>query len=290
MFIRAFSRRAFIQILAGSASAFALQKPQDTPAAKDWICPMDPDYRSDKPGVCPRCGMTLVLRVPERIEYPLQVSQHPESVNPGDTVTLTFRVLNPWTGQTVTYFELVHEKLMHLFLVSENLEFFAHLHPVLQENGTFILNVRLPYGGMYRMLADYYPAGSVPQLAVNTLFVSGDCDHPKIAPSLAPCPAENLTASLRLDPAEPLAGLETKLFYTLNPASGLQPYLGAWGHMLVVSSDLIDLLHLHPFLVNGGVIQFNIIFPRSGIYRIWTQFQREGVVDTVVFTVPVKSL
>ncbi len=290
MSVRAFSRRACIQILAGCASAFALQKPQDAPAPKDWVCPMDPDYRSSNPGVCPRCGMTLVLRVPERIEYPLQVSQSPELLKPGDTVTLLFRVLNPATGHTVRHFELVHEKLMHLFLVNENLQFFAHVHPVLQANGTFVLSVRLPYGGMYRMLADYYPSGSVPQLAVNTLFVSGVCDHPTISPSLAPFAAENLTASLRLDPQAPIAGLETKLFFTLDPAAGLQPYLGAWGHMLAVSDDLIDLLHLHPFLASGGAIQFNIIFPRSGIYRIWTQFQREGVVNTVVFTVPVKSL
>ncbi len=286
---RAFSRRACIQILAGSASAYALQKPQDTTTVKDWVCPMDPDYRSDKPGVCPRCGMTLVLRVPERIEYPLLVSQTPESLNPGDSVTLTFRVLNPTTGQTVRDFEIVHEKLMHLFVVSENLAFFAHLHPLLQADGTFTLNVRLPYGGMYRMLADYYPSGSVPQLAVNTLFVSGSSDHPKITPSLVPCPAENLTATLRLDPETPIAGLETKLLYALEPAAGIQRYLGAWAHMLVVSSDLIDLLHLHPFLVNGGAMQFNVIFPRSGMYRIWTQFQRLGIVNTVVFTVPVKS-
>jgi hypothetical protein len=144
---------------------------------------------------------------------------------------------------------------------------------------------------MYRMLADYYPFGSVPQLAVNTLFVSGPTEHRKIIPSLAPCPAENLTASLRLEPNPPLAGLETKLLYELNPATGLQPYLGAWGHMLVASSDLIDLLHLHPFLANGGAnAQFNVIFPRSGLYRIWTQFQRQNVVNTVVFTVPVGSL
>lgn len=290
MSIRAFSRRAVIQMLSGCAFAYAFQKPQDTPAPKDWVCPMDPDYRSSKPGVCPRCGMTLVVRVPERIEYPLEVSQQPDSLNPGDTVTLTFRVLHPSTGETITHFELVHEKLMHLFLVSENLEFFAHLHPALQDNGTFTLRARLPYGGMYRMLADYYPSGSVPQLAVNTLFVSGTSDHPKIVPSLVPCPSENLTASLRLDPVEPIVGLETKLFFTLDPAAGLEPYLGAWGHMLAVSSDLIDLLHLHPFLANGGSIQFNIIFPRSGMYRIWTQFQRQGVVNTVVFTVPVKSL
>jgi hypothetical protein len=144
---------------------------------------------------------------------------------------------------------------------------------------------------MYRMLADYYPAGSVPQLAVNTLYVTGACRTSRLVPSLSPSTAENLTAALKLDPEAPVAGLETKLFYRLDPATGLQTYLGAWGHMLAVSGDLIDLLHLHPFIADGGAtIQFNVIFPRPGLYRIWTQFQRAGVVNTVKFTVPVKSL
>jgi hypothetical protein len=85
--------------------------------------------------------------------------------------------------------------------------------------------------------------------------------------------------------------LETKLFLTLDPSAGLEPYLGAWAHMLAVSEDLIDLLHLHPSLADGGpVVQFNMIFPRPGLYRIWTQVQRQGAVNTVVFTVPVKAL
>lgn len=268
-----------------------LPKLNEPPAPQDWVCPMDPDVRSDKPGVCPRCGMKLALHVPDRVEYPLEMSQSPERLNPGDSVTLTFRVLDPATGRPVKRFELVHEKLMHLFVVSENLQFFEHVHPEIQPDGSFRLTTRLPNGGMYRLLADYYPFGSVPQLTIETLYVSGDCPPAKIAPSLAPSQSKNLTASLRLDPEKPLAGLESKLFFTLNPADGLEPYLGAWGHMLAVSEDLVDLLHLHPFLADGGAsVQFNVLFPRPGLYRIWTQFQRRGVVNTVSFTVPVASL
>jgi hypothetical protein len=191
----------------------------------------------------------------------------------------------------VTKFELVHERLMHLFLVSGNLEYFAHLHPVLKEDGSFELAVRLPQGGMYRLLADFYPSGSVPQLAVETLYVTGTQAPPHLEPSLGASKGENLTARLVLDPEQPIAGLETKLFFTLEPGIGLEPYLGAWGHMLAASEDLIDLIHIHPFIADGGPrIQFNAIFPRPGLYRIWTQFQRQGVVNTVVFTAPVISL
>ena len=250
---------------------------------------MDPDYHSNSPGKCPRCGMTLVLHVPDRVEFPLELSQSPAILKPGDTANLTFRVLNP-AGQAVRHFETVHEKLMHLFVVSENLKFFAHVHPVIQPDGSFQLPIRLPYGGMYRLLADYYPSGSVPQLAVDTLYVTGASGRAHLAPALAPQKSVNLGATLRLDPAQPLAGFESKLLYDLKPAEGLEPYLGAWGHMLAVSEDLIDLLHLHPFLLSGSTVQFNIIFPRPGLYKIWSQFQRQSVVNTIVFTVPVQAL
>jgi Heavy metal binding domain len=275
-----------------AAASTALAGPQAKDAEPgDWMCPMDPDVRSNKPGVCPRCGMKLLLHVPDRIEFVMRVSHSPELLRPGDTAALTFRILDPVTDLPVQHFEIVHEKLMHLFLISQNLEFFAHVHPELQPDSTFRLPVQLPLAGMYRMLADYYPSGSVPQLSLETLFVTGASQQPLLAPSLAPCSSVNLRASLRTDPEVPLAGLETKLFFALDPPDGLEPYLGAWGHMLAASEDLIDLLHLHPFLSNGGSsVQFNAIFPRSGLYKIWTQFQRKGEVNTVVFTVPVKSL
>jgi hypothetical protein len=144
---------------------------------------------------------------------------------------------------------------------------------------------------MYRLLADFYPSGATPQLAVQTLFVTGACEHKLLSPSLAPSKSANLTAALRLDPAQPLAGFDTKLFYTLAPHIGLEPYLGAWGHMLAVSEDLVDMIHTHPFIADGGPsIQFNLLFPRPSLYRVWAQFQRQGTVNTTVFTIPVKAL
>ena len=53
------------------------------------------------------------------------------------------------------------------------------------------------------------------------------------------------------------------LFFTLEPSDGLEQYLGAWGHLLAASSDLIDMIHTHPAWEEGGPnVQFNLIFPR----------------------------
>ena len=61
--------------------------------------------------------------------------------------------------------------------------------------------------------------------------------------------------------------------------------------MLAASEDLIDLIHTHPFIADGGPnMQFNLTFPRPGTYRVWVQFQRKGVVNTVRFDIPVQEL
>jgi hypothetical protein len=267
------------------------QKDRTEPAADagDWTCPMDRDVHLNHPGTCPRCGMKLLLKIPERVEYPLSLTVEPAAIRPGDEAHLTLRVFDPENNR-VQHFETVHEKLVHLFVVSEDLEFFAHVHPVLQPDGSFIYQMRLPKSGMYRLLADYYPTGSTPQLAVETLYVQGPPHSAHLLASLAPQVGENLTASLRLEPVELTAGLEARLYYTLEPGSGLEKYLGAWAHMLIASEDLVDLIHLHPFLTDGANIQFNMIFPRPGNYKIWSQFQRLGVVNTIAFCVKVTGI
>jgi hypothetical protein len=58
--------------------------------------------------------------------------------------------------------------------------------------------------------------------------------------------------------------------------------------MLAASDDLIDMMHEHPFLADGGPeMQFSLVFPRPRVYRVWVQFQRNGVVNTAHFDIPV---
>jgi hypothetical protein len=260
---------------------------------------MDKDVRSKVPGKCPRCGMTLVAGIPDPHEFPVRITTAPKILKPGEESLLTFRVQDPSTGKTVRDFEIMHERLFHLFLISQDMQFFQHVHPVMRADGSFNLDVKFPHAGLYRVLSDFYPKGATPQLIANTLFVPGA--GMKMAPAklivdLAPNHTENLEVSLTMEPPQPIAGMKTLMFFRLTPSEGVEPYLGAMGHMLAASADLIDMIHTHPFLVtdpDGGAvkqIQFNLIFPREGIYRVWVQFQRKGVVNTAVFNIPVTVL
>jgi len=262
-------------------------------APAEFMCPMDPDVRSAKPGRCPRCGMQLVAGAFDILEYPVSLRLHPEAPRPGEEVQLSFTVGHPQKRSRVKEFELTHERLHHLFIVGQDLDFFRHEHPQLGSDGVFRLTTVFPTSGMYRLLSDFYPRHGTPQLIESTVVVSGGpiAAGTKLIPDLAPKRSANLEASLTLEPTRPIAGLKTLLFFNLNPGAGLERYLGAWGHMLAVSEDLVDMIHNHPFLGDGGPhVQFNLIFPRPVAYRLWVQFRRQGIVNTVRFDVPVSRL
>jgi hypothetical protein len=264
-------------------------------AGPGFICPMDKDVKSATIGKCPRCGMRLVANLPDPIEYLLDLR-----AAPGE---LEFRVRHPKTGQPVREFEVMHERLMHAFLISADLADFAHDHPSLRPDGSFALSVKLARAVPYRVVADFYPKGGTPQFLAKTIFPPRAplVPPPDLDPDLAPKPAANLSVELVTEPAQPIAGQETLLFFRVTPHAGLEPYLAAWGHLLAASDDLVDVMHDHPLYVDGvpppdlrapspRQIQFNLIFPRERTYRVWVQFRREGVVNTVAFTIPVRAL
>jgi hypothetical protein len=275
--------------------ALVLAAPLCAQQAIEFVCPMDRDVRSKTPGKCPRCGMTLVANLPEPVEYPVDLRVDPPQIPSGRPIALEFHISDPVTGAPVKHFEIVHEKLFHLFIVSQDLQYFAHVHPQF-DGSAFRLDTTLPKPGAYRLLADFYPAGGTPQLVPKTITTAGyttplEAGIPRLAPDLTPKQAENLTAELKLDPPQPIAGKKTMLFVHLTPTDGLEPYIGAWAHLLAVSDDLVDTIHDHPFIADGGPdMQFNIFFPREAAYRVWIQFQRKGVVNTVAFTIPVTAL
>jgi heavy metal-binding protein len=263
----------------------------------DYVCPMDPDVRAALPGNCTRCGMKLIVGVVDPIEYGLDLRLQPRAPRVDQSVELIFAVDEPNTGRPVQDFEIVHEKPFHLFVVSEGLDFFLHEHPQLGRDRRFRFRTRFPKPGMYRLLCDFYPKGGSPQLLARTVLIPGTQGTSlspvpgSLSPDLSEKKSLNIAVELSTQPSIPIAGMKTLMFFRIKPADGLEKYLGSWSHLLAFSDDLVDGMHAHPFLADGGPqVQFNMIFPRAHTYRIWAQFQRKGVVNTVVFDVPVSEL
>jgi hypothetical protein len=257
---------------------------------------MDPDIRAKLPGKCSKCGMDLVFAAAEPVEYEIRLRLDPPAVEPGRPVELEFEIADPRDGKRAREFSAVHDKLFHLLFVSHDLEVFRHEHPILGEDGIFRLQTVFPKAGVYRLLADFYPARATPQMIPATVTTAGFEQSLEELPGRLeadrePQRGENVVVSLHSEPAEPMAALKAMLFFELDTAEGLEPYLGAWAHMFAVSEDLVDLMHAHPAIADGGPhIQMNVIFPRPGMYRVWLQVQRQGKLNTVSFTIPVKKL
>ena len=278
----------------------------------EYTCLMHREVHAAEAGVCPKCGMTLVTVDPSvRGEYKFLVTSVPQAPRPGESVQLRFTVTNPQSGEPVKDYLVVHEKLFHLFIVSQDLSEYQHIHPKLETDGTFSVETILPRAGSYKIHADFFPVGGLPQIIHRDLMTAGYTPAKASGlPALAPDAAfVKTTDGLRitLEPGGPLvAGTLIPLTYRLadartgEPVRDLEPYLGAWGHTLILNADQSQYLHTHPAemlpsgakwanLRGGPNVDFKTMFPAAGDYRIWTQFQRGGKVSTVVFTVRIAA-
>ena len=273
---------------------------------------MHPDVTAGASGRCRKCDMALILGNPfDTAEYLLGFSASPAAVRPGVPFRITLSVSHPRTKTPVDAFEVVHDKPYHLFVISQDMSVFQHLHPERGADGTWTIDVTLPKAGYYRVISDFVPTGGSPQFLTRTLVTAGhrgdllseaavlraDIDTPQTV--------DGITAAVTMEPARPLAGEYGHLQFTLTdartgaPISDLQPYLGAFGHTLIMSGDMRDAVHSHPSPgpesdvtrgFGGPHVTFEGYLPRSGLYRAWTQFLRNDRLTTFAFTFRVQSL
>jgi hypothetical protein len=273
--------------------------------ASEYWCPMHADVRASAQGTCDRCGMALVPMKP-RVEgrYWLDAAPAPRAVRAGEPGTLRLVVREPGTRAVVRDFEMVHDRIFHLFVVSEDLREFSHVHPEAQPDGSLELPLTLARPGAYRLYADFLPVGGTPQMITRTLIVQGEkravADGGRKPAAAVEEPVDQgLRARMHLESGEIVAGVPSYVAFTLEdaatglPVTDLQPFLGAWGHMFIVGADLSSAVHSHPTtsLENPGgpKIFFQQRFPRAGTYRMWVQFQRDGKVATLPFSVHVSD-
>jgi Heavy metal binding domain len=283
----------------------------------EYTCLMHPEIHQAQEGVCPKCGMPLSTVKPSvRGAYRLDVVSSPPAPKAGDRVRLHFVVSHPETGARVRDYVLNHEKLFHLFIVSADMNEYQHIHPQLEPDGSFKVETTLPRNGLYKLHSDFFPTGGTLQVLHRELATAGyrharttnaSARAALVADTSFTKTVEGMKISLDWGGGELSAGSFVRLKYALTdaqtgaPVTDLEPYLGAWGHTLILNADQSDYLHSHPTetlpegvpragLRGGPEVEFGAMFPAAGLYRIWTQFQRGGRVATVSFTVRVRPV
>ncbi len=194
-------------------------------------------------------------------------------------------------GKPVTEFDELHARRMHLIVVRRDGAEFRHLHPEIDETGTWTVPVSFDQPGVYRAFADFSANGEQETLAAD-LFVSGG--EFEARPFPAPRPVDSTGGyEVRLAAGEPRAGEHSELSFAVTrdgrPVDDLAPYLGAKGHLVALREGDLAFLHVHPEEGESAPneIVFDATFPTAGRYRLYLQFKHEGAVRTVEYTVEV---
>jgi hypothetical protein len=218
-----------------------------------------------------------------------------------------------------------HDHLMHLFVLSPDLDRFWHLHPAAASAGAF--DQRLPDlpAGTYELFADVVHRTGVPETltasldapAIDGTPLSGD-DSAWTGP-----PSKGHIVWVR--DSQPLTTKRLTMFtFRVDDASGepatdLELYMGMPGHAIFVRKDRRVFAHVHPAgsapmaslaltvspparAGHGGpassaheahasippIVTFPYGFPEPGDYRIFVQVKRAGRVETGAFDAHVK--
>jgi hypothetical protein len=200
-------------------------------------------------------------------------------------------------------FELEHDRELHLIVVRRDTDNFQHVHPRRAADGTWRTDLDLSRPGSYRAFADFKVDGKKRTLGVD-LAVPGE-----FAPRPLPRPAtRDSVDGLDVEMKAPglKAGRETTLTFAATrggqPFEGLEPYLGAKGHLVALREGDLAYLHVHPTQGGDGhehadgsasseahanETAFAATFPSAGRYRIFLEFKSGGEVRRVSYTVDV---
>ncbi|MEU8251193.1 hypothetical protein [Nonomuraea sp. NPDC048916] len=228
----------------------------------------------------------------------LQVSEKGYTLTPltatirtGEPTDFRFAVTGP-DGRPITDYQVQHDKKLHFIVVSRDLDTFQHLHPAEAGGGTWSVKLTLPGPGAYRAFADFAPAGGSGLTLGTDLLVAGEYE-PKALPKpsrTANVDGYTVTLDGELTPGQS-SRLTLKVSKDGEPVTDLQPYLGAYGHLVALRARDLAYLHVHPdgepgdgTTKAGPEIVFYAEVPSDGDYRLFLDFQHGGEVRTADFT------
>ncbi len=225
-----------------------------------YQCPMHEGIRSQTPGVCPLCGMELIA-INRQLRPPGVLHDAPYAMNittEQDGPLEAIFHLRPLTAGKPTRLALVHEQLMHIIVVSEDLAYFDHIHPVVEGDPAderFALTYHFPRPGRYLIYFDTTPKGDREQVFrevvdaeparvsigadVTPAHLTLDAASSKLVYPIAcgatlqtqapldktiasthPTDAAPVIVQLASQPRTLYAGLHTELVFTLSDAQG----------------------------------------------------------------------
>ncbi len=193
--------------------------------------------------------------------------------------------------------KIAHEKKMHFILVRDDMTNFQHLHPEYSSN-KWSVSTTVVEQGNYQVYVDVEPVEEEPVTLRVPVTIGGTTENAQ-----APVPNADMSAQskgiktvLETDGSLKTNEHET-LTFTLtqagSPVATIDPYLGAFGHVVLLRhSDADDYIHVHPITETAptdGKVSFEAQFPTKGRYTLYAQFNVDGEVKTFPITIDVNE-
>jgi hypothetical protein len=242
---------------------------------------------------------------PQGEKYNVSLQSDPAAPLSKEPARLTITVSERETGNRISQFEVIHDKLMHLVIVSKDLSYFAHIHPRFDDKERiFTITNTFPASGGYKMWIDTKPKGGgqlVKEFGLDVKGVAAREPVPVVADkNLAKdVIADNKKYQVRLKVPESIkSGQDTEIVFELSDSQGrhitdLEPLMAAGGHCIIITSDAEKFLHVHPVKEvtaewrGGPEVAFRTNFSSPGLYKAWGQFKHRGIVITADFVLKV---
>lgn len=237
--------------------------------------------------------------------FALNAAAHPEE----QRVVLEPMVIQVKAGKVIYEFELLdietgkllgekdlnitHEKVLHTLVYDSALKEFQHVHPEF-DGKYWKVKLNFSVDGSYWIWAQGELKGDGYEFsAFNNISVSGGQASNPLPPVLGDIRYgilgnSKVTLSKNKLQAGKMAMLDVTFTRTDGSQPQIEPYLGAFAHIVAVASDGDSLLHVHP--MNGSKPNQGMIhatFPREGDYRLWIQFIDGGSLKTIPLSVTV---
>ncbi|MCD2498166.1 heavy-metal-associated domain-containing protein [Microbacterium nymphoidis] len=205
----------------------------------------------------------------------------------GEEGTLSFAIVDR-DGTAVTEYERAHGKDLHLIVVRSDGAGYRHVHPILDATtGTWSLPWTWERAGTYRVYADFTSGGT--SVTLSRFVTAGG--------ELTPEPRTSVVTDTRVDgidvsvSGELVAGAASDLTIDITrngaPVTELEPYLGAFGHLVALRDGDLAYLHVHahgeepaPGETSGPTVSFTAQAPTAGRYLLYLDFQVAGTVHT----------
>jgi hypothetical protein len=286
-----------VPLLALALGALAACSPDDDPPRdpdRVVLAPPDPGAAGHTHGPGVAAAATGDGTTPSAGGYSLvDVRLPPRAGEPGD---LSFRVVDDAGKPLLSYVE-EQTKLLHLYVVRNDLQDFRHLHPTMAKDGTWTARVHLASPGSYRVLAEF-TAGIDAGTDAGTDAAGGHVvlGRSDIVPGTwAP---EQVAAATTADdgivrvvaPETVRSGPDQRMTLTITDAEGGSPdlgtYLGTYSHLTGLNVETGEFAHAHPYggpeVGDGGTeLTFHTEFAAPGRYVFFVQVRVDGFVHTV---------